>query len=363
MAIFCMKNPMSREGVGRRRPERRGFTLVELLVVIAIIGTLVGLLLPAVQVAREAARRSQCANNVKQIGVALHNHHEAKGSLPRGSWGGRLTAANWRVLLFPFLEMADTYSILDKNGLTVLATASSKAALDLKTFPAWACPSSQAATNPTDLSGDNDSTSSMCNGQQVPAYIGIAGAVDTATEQDPAGRAARIFGASTYGWVSDTGMFAVNETVKFKQCTDGLSNTIAVGEQSGIVYPASGGKDGRHRRWSGWFSMGTQASVLQTNAPLSRWTALGLSGGNCYDVASLTVVAYAQNSRYKDAGSCPKGGGQNGIDWNTILNSYHSGGIQVLRADGSVQFISDGVDLPTFKLLCVRDDEQQARIE
>src|SRR5215216_2911150 len=91
---------------------KRAFTLIELLVVIAIIAILIALLLPAVQAAREAARRSQCVNNLKQIGLALHNHMEAKGALPVGAPNG-VTKPNWRIHILPFMDQQSVYDQLD----------------------------------------------------------------------------------------------------------------------------------------------------------------------------------------------------------------------------------------------------------
>src|SRR5512135_122792 len=103
--------------------QSRGFTLIELLVVIAVIGILVALLLPAVQAAREAARRMQCSNNLKQIGLALHNYHDANKKFPFGSRGGSSWAqtgikdgTNWRVSILPYLEQTALYSKLNFGG-------------------------------------------------------------------------------------------------------------------------------------------------------------------------------------------------------------------------------------------------------
>src|SRR5262245_26748971 len=115
----------------RKSQARRGFTLIELLVVIAIIAVLIALLLPAVQSAREAARRAQCINNLKQIGIALHNYHDQNGSFPLGGvnigpssagWSGQSNSLSWRALILPQMEQSNIY-----NAMNLSVTMSSNA--------------------------------------------------------------------------------------------------------------------------------------------------------------------------------------------------------------------------------------------
>src|SRR5262245_16793706 len=137
------------------RRHARGFTLIELLVVIAIIGVLIALLLPAVQAAREAARRIQCTNNLKQIGLALHNYHDRFGTFPLGGvndrsdsfggWGGSANALTWRALILPEMELGNVYHALNLNiTLSVRSGNPDPAAgytVWVTTMDVWLCPS------------------------------------------------------------------------------------------------------------------------------------------------------------------------------------------------------------------------------
>jgi len=158
----------------------RGFTLVELLVVIAIIGVLVALLLPAVQAAREAARRTSCTNNQKQLGIALHNHHDTFGRFPPGSandrtpFGTHATGAGWgsgwKVYLLPYIEQSSIYNQMVFDGTNSGYThAANMALVNRVTIPAYRCPSSVL---PEFYTSSNNAGSI----QMFTSYVGIAGA-------------------------------------------------------------------------------------------------------------------------------------------------------------------------------------------
>ena len=184
----CRKNYLTIEDssllLGKKSccPTRRscGFTLIELLVVIAIIAILIALLLPAVQQAREAARRSSCKNNLKQLGIALHNYHDVYSMFPIGAQAGGATSPNWRVGLLPYLEQAPAYNQLDHRlGLyyahVTPAFIGNSVLTDL-IVPTYVCPSSpHPVKNPTDLFLALDG--------MVMDYVGISGATP-----DPIGR-------------------------------------------------------------------------------------------------------------------------------------------------------------------------------
>jgi len=131
-----------------RREKRRAFTLIELLVVIAIIAILIALLLPAVQQAREAARRTQCKNNMKQIGLALHNYESTSTCFPLGSNASWDRIPNWRLQIFPYLEQANLYSRMDFNlSFSGLVTNANTTALSNNKIATYICPSSPLDPN------------------------------------------------------------------------------------------------------------------------------------------------------------------------------------------------------------------------
>jgi prepilin-type N-terminal cleavage/methylation domain-containing protein/prepilin-type processing-associated H-X9-DG protein len=328
------------------RASTRGFTLVELLVVIAIIGTLVGLLLPAVQAARESARRSTCSNNMKQQGLGFQSFHSARGFFPPVC--GRIVDAagyghsQW-VALMPYVEMMDLYSRWDFSvanegwaGNAALTTNHPVAATPKVRYRLLECPSS-----PTTL---NQSAGSIY-GNYPPHYYGIAGAV-------PNGRFTSTDEYSTQSWgaVSGRGMLSnVASGVpnagsrrigrKIDQCTDGTSYTLLVGEMSDFVRDAAGtSQDVRPARYLGWAAGGAQG-----------WNTNSLPQFN------NTTIRYQPNARVL---------GQAGVGFdhyhywkaNAPLTSAHGGGVNVLRVDGSVSFITDTIDLETLTLMAVRND-------
>ena len=321
---------------------RYGFTLVELLVVIAIIGTLVGLLLPAVQAAREAARRSTCSNNIRQLAIGLLNFESARKTLPSGGtsmlkgtcWSdssGNWVTMNstkpagvmgpaWPVLILPFIDSLDRYSKYDMNK-TFWATASdnwpnaNNAGAQFKPNPQFRCPTG------------------IVDGQlaNVPCtnYQGISGG--GSAPDSP------VCSTPTYGvYFFYNGVMYDNSNMSLAKVTDGTSNVLMVGETSYFRCNPAGSSDGW--RWS-WDSG-------------SMYLEAGSSTAGNGTMPSPYSAAMNQINAYP-AGQKTSG---NRTNMPTTLGSFHTGGAFFTLCDGSVQFISDNIDITTYRNLAKRAD-------
>ncbi|MFI4876264.1 MAG: DUF1559 domain-containing protein, partial [Blastopirellula sp. JB062] len=218
------------------RSDSRGFTLVELLVVIAIIGVLIALLLPAVQQAREAARRMSCTNNMKQLGLAIHNYHDVHLQFPPGgnssvNWTGRDNELSLHSFLLPFIEQTAVQDAIDFTGHSYL-TEKDHAAIRVDAF---LCPSSTRVYDETVSSGvltyDNPRLHTM-------HYYGVMGPKGVNAETNEAYESEES--VATNGGFARQGVFYDLSKTKFRDITDGTSNTFALGELSwndaGTVY-------------------------------------------------------------------------------------------------------------------------------
>ena len=316
----------------------RGFTLIELLVVIAIIAILIALLLPAVQQAREAARRTQCKNHMKQLGLAIHNYHDTSRTFPLGGFKNS-QAANWRVRILPYMDQAPLYNLLNvttgsfwahsgMGGNTVLYGA---------IIPAYVCPSSPFGNMNT---ADIALSASGSNVSQIHDYVGVTGATP-----DPAGRTSvctnNVVSGGTY---CNNGTFLVYKAVRIRDLIDGTSNVMMVAEQSGRV----NGIENSANPLGGWHSwVNNSGEQMDAGTDLQSLTSVnGYLGG-------LTTVRYAPNA-FWDSGAPSSANSE--YEVNTIINSFHEGGIHGLLSDGSVRFISENIDMETLRRLCVRDD-------
>jgi prepilin-type N-terminal cleavage/methylation domain-containing protein len=207
--------------LGCRRGERRGFTLVELLVVIAIIGTLVALLLPAIQAARESARKASCRNNLRQIGVAMHNYESARGRLPTGyqylaGSQGNALGYSWGVMLLPFMELQSMYDGFDFKKPIY---DNINAAIREKHIPTLLCPTDDVS--PTGFVEMGNELYAMA------CYVANFGIPDLDEDQEQVNPAP----TDTLQRPGPWGPFYRNSNTKLSEVTDGLSHTLMVGER------------------------------------------------------------------------------------------------------------------------------------
>jgi prepilin-type N-terminal cleavage/methylation domain-containing protein len=320
---------------------RRGFTLVELLVVIAIIGVLVALLLPAVQAAREAARRTQCVNNLKQIGLALHNYHDTYGTFPYGSFNLReawpSSGTNWRALILPFVEQQTIHDQLTfssdpsvhfmAGGAAGANALAGNVVLRRLVLPVYRCPSTEI----DELGGHNNVDAMNAN------YVGVQGAARPIPGPDP-NRGTQDCG---HGWSCNNGLLVANEAFKMARATDGLSNTLIVAEQSALV----AGQNRTANYYGGWYGSRHPRWVGHPSGCGDLWQA----GTSCirFSINSQIVQTGATEAMYRN---------------NTHWNSKHPGGINAAVADGSVQFITETIDFINLKRLACRYDGEVVQL-
>lgn len=324
---------MSRTHSASTHRRSSGFTLVELLVVIAIIGVLVGLLLPAVQSAREAARRISCGNNFKQLGLAMHNYASANKGLPHAAKiQGAQHAPTAFVLILPYMEETALYDQMQSVGFAAPTnwwmgsgaanTAVLRNILNGVKIAGYRCPSTPMPE--TRAVGGTE--------QMVASYIMIAGSSDDATVDGTGWGANRC---------SAGGVFPGNISYDFGAITDGTSKTMMLGEQSNWTNKL------RNNWRTGFSSSGPWMGIknprlAKGNGTLSSSGSHG-AGGLTTDMRSygFTTLRLPPNPN-----SAP--GYTAGNNCNTALTSAHPAGVMIGLADGSVQFITDEIDLQTY---------------
>lgn len=309
-------------------PKKQAFTLVELLVVIAIIGILVALLLPAIQAAREAARRSQCLNNMKQLGLALHNYHDTYQSFPIGAQYP-VTSKNWRVAMFPFMEQGTLYDQLAVMSFLTPYTAApgQNVVLQKLRLPNWNCPSS-----PCPKVGAAGSEQAWGGGEpQLVDYVGISGAYP-----DPSGRAS----SSNYdgGYYSASGILLPFNATRMADVIDGTANALIVGENSDYTAVGTTLSDLRSNYYGAWGGF-TYAGNPWTGAP-DTWS------------AGVVTIRYAPNTQGTPAGAVHT------WEANLPLRSAHPGTVCGTLADGSTRSLSNSIDFSVLTALATRDDRQ-----
>lgn len=321
-----------------RVSSHRGFTLVELLVVIAIIGILVGLLLPAVQAAREAARRMSCSSNARQLGLALHNYESAYKRLPPS----RITTSNpvyqqsWPSMILPMIEQGPSFMRYNFN-LPWFNPQNDQ--VTLTQIPIMICPSS---VSPRELPPSNLYSAITNNTRTDQPLWGFADYGSVNAVRNAAFVAA---GLPSIGQREVMGAMGRGpEGVKLSAITDGLSNTIVIGEGAGRPSMYVSGRRVNNPR------NGNIAFGLRVTA--DGWGWADINGGFSVDGANALGLQNNTNSSGNTTivGSCFMN-----CTNDSEFYSFHGSGAHFVLGDGSVQFIAQSVSGPAFVALCTRD--------
>jgi prepilin-type N-terminal cleavage/methylation domain-containing protein len=295
------------------RPARRGFTLIELLVVITIMGILIALLLPAVQAAREAARRLECSNHYKQLALALQNYHTQFGRFPAGEthggfwhcdWDGQI--GMWMTAVLPHVEEKPSYAMLDLKAHPQWTSTNNKTVMK-RLFPIFLCPTDpyRGLTTPWGPDGDT-------NVARICHVFAVAGSNEFSAMPHPNG-AINYVNGTPYGHCNaHDGIFFNDSTTRIKDITDGTAKTALLCESWGRIWP-------NH----------APPGVIPPGYP-------NFESSRGMNLHTVVYFDWTPNSNHTNP-------------WKA--NSFHPGGVYMALADGSVRFVSDLVDLPTFKAL------------
>ncbi len=337
----------------RRNPQ--GFTLIELLVVIAIIAILIGLLLPAIQKVREAAARTQCLNNLKQMGIALHNFHDAFGRLPPGgandqppfgtgtpnsnNWG-----SSWMVYILPYIEQNQIYDQWQFVGNSGYLNANDNALASGVDIKLYSCPSSPLPH----FRATNQSNAVALIGN----YVGISGA---APGLIPGFTETRVNTLPCGGVISGGGAMIPNGQLRLTDIEDGTSNVMAISEHSTWLTDNTG----KQQDWRGTQPWGWYLGVKSPGIPPN----FDNNGGDNRE-PGLTTIRYQINSTQaggwvNDVTNTGVGIGgytANCTGANIPLNSPHGGGVNILLCDGSIRSLAATTGLDVLAELATRDD-------
>ncbi|SFJ50442.1 DUF1559 domain-containing protein [Planctomicrobium piriforme] len=331
-----------------------GFTLIELLVVIAIIAILIALLLPAVQQAREAARRSQCKNNLKQIGLAMQNYHDSYDLFPIGGASDYLRAplVSWQVRVLPYLDQAALYGQLDLAG-TLPAASYSAGNRSMVPYQILADGRQLRQVLLPTVRCPSDALGSVRNTWALGNYGASLGSQFTQSNRHPSAAACEPFNGfsektTNWGDTQNTSLVSgvisrAGAAIGIRDILDGTSNTILVGEILPMcVYGDSTGYD--FGSWSSSVSACNASAVTVT--PINDFTP-------CSALGAKRRTSYPTCAAYSVGNATPESA------WNFAFGfrSLHAGGAQFVLADGSVRFLSENIDhAGTYQRLGGRSD-------
>ena len=295
--------------------KRHGFTLIELLVVIAIIAILIALLVPAVQKVRAAAARTQCQNNLKQLGLALHNHHDTHKKFPPGihrNQGGAPPLAdptrryNWMISILPFIEQDNVEKKFNYTNFNAnRGVTGNQNTISWRVIPTYICPSDLFGSEPVDTSEGT---------ANPPRHWGLT------SYGANAGRRSYRRNVQT-----NDGPFVQNVFRRFADMTDGTSNTIFLGERfhHDIVFDSIPGEN--LDEW-GWWVFGAEGDVLLSAAERINWKMPAPPNQANYDLRI------------------------------NVFGSGHTNGANFALGDGTVRYIADSLDLVSLQRLCMHQD-------